>query len=101
MELDQWKLFFRVMFGLSLCFSAGFLYYLSAALFCVGFLVLAFQDLGLYLNHFYLIVVICFMFCFIPANTMPMSVDAQIGLSQRSNTVPYWTVWVCRMLISV
>ena len=59
------------------------------------------QDLGLYLNHFYLILVICVMLIFMPANCSPLSLDARLGLASKSNSVPYWTVWASRALISI
>ena len=40
--------------------------------------------MGLYLNHFYLIVCLCFTYCFIPANRV-WSVDAAIGLVKPWN----------------
>lgn len=88
------------MIGLAFSFSAGFLYHLAAFGYFLGFALLYFQDMGLYLNHFYLIVMLNLAYCFLPANRY-FSVDAWLGLVRRSATVDYWTVWFVRMLISV
>jgi vitamin K-dependent gamma-carboxylase len=101
LTLAQWQLLLPAMFASALCFAAGLLYRASAVVFMAGFFVLFFQDLGLYLNHFYMILVFCMLFVVMPANESPLSLDAALGVSRRATTVPYWTVWAARTMISI
>jgi hypothetical protein len=63
---------------LSICFAVGLFYRLASIGFFLGFCVIYFQDIGLYLNHFYLIIVLNFVYCFLPANRF-FALDSLIG----------------------
>ena len=101
LSLDDCRLFFPAMLALALCVALGLFYRASTVLFAAGFFVLCFQDLGLYLNHFYLILVVSTMLCFVPANESRLALDAHCGLARRSSTVPRWTVWLLRAFVSI
>eukprot|EP01108_Squamamoeba_japonica_P000146 TRINITY_DN1017_c0_g1_i2.p1 TRINITY_DN1017_c0_g1~~TRINITY_DN1017_c0_g1_i2.p1 ORF type:complete len:454 (-),score=112.76 TRINITY_DN1017_c0_g1_i2:644-2005(-) len=99
MDLESWKIFFPVMSCFAVMFAVGLLYYIAAFGFFLGFAFLYLQDMGLYLNHFYLIMVLNLAYCFMPANRVA-SVDALIGLVKPARSMPYWTVWFSQFLIS-
>ncbi len=55
-------------------------------------------DQSLYLNHFYMVILICVILCFAPANRL-WSVDAWRNAAIRSETVPNWSrFWLCAQL---
>jgi hypothetical protein len=68
LTLQEHEIFFPAMCALAVCFCRRTV--LSRRVrsrFFVGFMFLYFQDMGLYLNHFYLIIVaVNFAFCFLP-----------------------------------
>jgi vitamin K-dependent gamma-carboxylase len=99
LTLPEYEIFFPAMCVLAVCFCIGLFYRVAAVGFFVGFMFLYFQDMGLYLNHFYLIIVLSFAFCFLPVNQF-YAVDALIGVAPLRASTPYWTVWFTRFLIS-
>lgn len=99
LNLDQWKIFLRVMMGAALCFSSGFLYHLSALTFFAMFLFLFLQCMSFYLNHFYLILCLCFLYMFMPANRY-LSLDVKLGFVPERRFVPRWCVWIIRILVA-
>ena len=90
----------NALFVMAAMFSAGLLYHFAAFGFAIGFTMLFLQDMSFYLNHFYLVVVLCFAYAFVPANRF-WSLDALFGLVRASPTVPYWTIFLTRYLVSV
>ena len=55
-------------------------------------------DQALYLNHFYMAILICIIMCFAPANHL-WSVDAWRHPSRYSQTIPNWSrFWLCAQL---
>lgn len=82
------------------CFSIGMLYPLAALVFFVLFTFLFLQDATMYLNHYYLICILCGLFVFLPANKL-LAVDPLLRLSTPQPTVPYWSVLICRTTISI
>jgi hypothetical protein len=53
-----------------------------------------------YLNHFYLVCLISFLMCFLPAQRA-FSVDALLRRRIRSDVVPAWTLWLLRAQIGI
>ncbi len=55
-------------------------------------------DQALYLNHYYMAILICVILCFAPANRL-WSVDAWRKPALRAETVPNWSrFWLCAQL---
>jgi vitamin K-dependent gamma-carboxylase len=100
LSFASWKILINCLFVLACCFSAGFLFPYCGIAFFIGFSWLFLQDMTFYLNHFYLVVVLNFVYTWLPSNRM-FSVDAALGLVKKSNTVPYWTVFLTRYVVSV
>eukprot|EP01108_Squamamoeba_japonica_P006655 TRINITY_DN5433_c0_g1_i1.p1 TRINITY_DN5433_c0_g1~~TRINITY_DN5433_c0_g1_i1.p1 ORF type:complete len:570 (-),score=250.60 TRINITY_DN5433_c0_g1_i1:38-1702(-) len=100
LTFEQWKIFHYCMLVFAGMFSAGLLYHVAALLFALGFTFLFLQDMSFYLNHFYLVMVLCYAYTFVPANRF-WSLDAALGIVKKDNTVPFWTVFLTRALVSV
>ena len=82
--------------GISALFvMAGFLYRLSIIVFTLAFAYLFLLDQALYLNHFYLVLLVSILLCIIPAHKT-FSVDAWIRPAFKANTVSTWPVWLLR-----
>ena len=76
-------LHFVVLGVLALCIMVGFYYRISAVLFFLTFAYIFLIDVALYLNHFYLIILVSFLLIFIPANR-GFSMDAKLHPEIRS-----------------
>jgi vitamin K-dependent gamma-carboxylase len=100
LDFQQWKLFLNVMLVLGGMASAGLFYHQAAFAFALGFAFLFLQCMSFYLNHFYLVAVLGFAYAFVPANRF-WSLDALLGIAKPSPTVPFWTVAMTRILVSV
>jgi len=87
--------------GLSaVCVTLGFYYRVAAPLLCVTFTCLFLQDETRYLNHFYLIILLSFLMCWIPAHRS-FSLDALRRPAIRSGVVPFWTLALIRFQIGI
>jgi len=79
--------------------TIGFLYRISAALFCLSHTYFFLLDQGRYVNHFYLISLLSFLLIFVPANRA-VSVDAWLWPKLRSSTAPAWSLWLLRAQVA-
>lgn len=82
------------------CIMAGFLYRIATPVFFVAFTYFFLLDQTRYLNHFYLVCLISFLMCFLPAERA-FSVDALLRRKIRSDVVPAWTLWLLRAQIGI
>ena len=82
------------------CVMAGFLYRIAAPIFFLAFTYFFLLDQTRYLNHFYLVCLISFLMCFLPAERA-FSVDALLRRSIRSDIVPAWTLWLLRVQVGI
>lgn len=82
------------------CVMAGFLYRIAAPVFFLAFTYFFLLDQTRYLNHFYLVCLISFLMCFLPANRA-FSVDALLRRKIRSDVVPAWTLWLLRAQVGI
>ena len=82
------------------CVMVGFLYRIAAPIFFLAFTYLFLLDQTRYLNHFYLVCLISFLMCFLPANRA-FSVDALLRRKIRSDVVPAWTLWLLRAQVGI
>ena len=84
----------------ALFISIGFLYRISTVIFFLGFSYLFLLEQSMYLNHYYLVILVALLFIFIPANRS-FSVDALIWPGIRSNTINAWCLWILMFQIGV
>ena len=87
LEVSHMKIFLVVMLILGFFVTIGFLYRLSCIFFTMGFIYIYALEAALYLNHFYLVIVMSTMLCILPCNVY-FSVDACIWPKYASKTVP-------------
>ena len=86
--------------ALGLCLAAGLCYRLSAALLWAGFTLAFLWDATYYLNHFYLVCLLAFLFCWVPAHRA-FSLDALLRPGRAAGAVPWWAVNLMRFQLAV
>ena len=87
--------------GLAAAFvMVGFLYRIAAPVFFLAFTYTFLLDQTRYLNHLYLVCLIAFLMCFLPAERA-FSVDALLRRKIRSDVVPAWTLWLLRAQVAI
>jgi len=91
---------FFVMGLAAACVMVGFLYRFAMPVFFLAFTYFFLLDQTRYLNHFYLVCLISFLMCFLPAERA-FSVDAWLRPKIRSDVVPAWTLWLLRAQIGI
>ena len=90
-----------VVLGLAAAFvMAGFLYRIAAPVLFLTFTYSFLLDQTRYLNHLYLVCLISFLMCFLPAERA-FSVDALLRRKIRSDVVPAWTLWLLRAQVGI
>src|SRR6185503_1214185 len=82
------------------CVMAGFLYRIAAPVLFLTFTYSFLLDQTRYLNHLYLVCLISFLMCFLPAERA-FSVDALLRRKIRSDVVPAWTLWLLRAQVGI
>ena len=82
------------------CVMVGFLYRIAAPVFFLAFTYFFLLDQTRYLNHFYLVCLISFLMCFLPAERA-FSVDGLLRRKIRSDVVPAWTLWLLRAQVGI
>jgi vitamin K-dependent gamma-carboxylase len=82
------------------CVMVGFLYRFAAPVFFLAFTYFFLLDQTRYLNHFYLVCLISFLMCFLPAERA-FSIDALLRRKIRSDAVPAWTLWLLRAQVGI
>lgn len=91
---------FVVLGVLSALVMVGLFYRFSAILLFPTFTYVFLLDQTRFLNHFYLISLICLIMIFLPAHRA-LSLDALIWRRRRSDLVPAWTIWLLRAQLGI
>ena len=84
----------------AVCVIVGFLYRIAAPVFFLAFTYAFLLEQTRYLNHLYLVCLISFLMCFLPAQRA-FSVDALLWPKIRSDVVPAWTLWLLRAQVGI
>lgn len=82
------------------CVMLGFLYRFATPVFFLAFTYWFLLDQTRYLNHLYLVSLISFLMCFLPANRA-FSIDSLVRKRIRLDVVPAWTLWLLRIQIGI
>jgi len=82
------------------CVMVGFLYRLAAPVLFLTFTYSFLLDQTRFMNHFYLVCLISFLMCFLPAERA-FSVDSLLRRKIRSDVVPAWTLWLLRVQVGI
>lgn len=85
---------------LGLFMMLGLFYRVSSILMFFALAYVLLLDKTNYLNHFYLIVLVSFILMWLPANRS-FSLDALLKPSIKSDTVPYWSLWILQFQIGI
>ncbi len=84
---------FALLALLAACIMVGAFYRVATVLFFFAFTYVFLLEQAHYLNHFYLVILISFLLCFLPAHRA-FSVDGWRSAKIRSATIPAWAIWV-------
>jgi hypothetical protein len=82
------------------CVMVGFVYRFAAPVLFLTFTYFFLLDQTRYMNHLYLICLISFLMCFLPAERA-FSVDALLRRKIRADVVPAWTLWLLRAQVGI
>ncbi len=82
------------------CLMVGFFYRFAAPVFFLTFTYAFLLEQTRYLNHLYLVCLIGFVMCFLPAERA-FSVDALLRRKIRSDVVPAWILWLLRVQVGI
>jgi hypothetical protein len=83
----------------AIAITLGYKYRLALFIFTCGFTYNFLLDQSLYLNHYYMVMLFCFLMLFLPANCK-WSFDARDD-TVHSSTVPYWTMLVLLLQLEI
>lgn len=89
-------LHFAVLAVLAACVAIGFRYRVAIVLFTIGFLHVQLMDVTNYLNHYWLVVSLALVMCFLPLHRT-WSVDAGRG----AEDAPAWWIWLLRAQVGL
>ena len=78
----------------------GFLYRIAAPVLFLTFTYTFLLDQTRFMNHFYLVCLISFLMCFLPAERA-FSVDSLLRRKIRSDVIPAWTLWLLRVQVGI
>ncbi|MBT8137279.1 MAG: HTTM domain-containing protein [Gammaproteobacteria bacterium] len=77
---------------LAFMIMVGAAYRIATVLFLIGFSYVFLLDQARYLNHFYFVILLSLLMCFVPAHRA-FSVDAWLRPKLRSATIPGWALF--------
>jgi len=92
--------YFAIMGLLGLLVMVGYKYRYSIALYTVLWAGVYFMQKTSYNNHYYLLVLVCLMMCFLPAHRYA-SVDVRLNPALKKLTMPAWCSWVMIVMVSI
>jgi hypothetical protein len=84
--------YFVIMGILGIFIAIGFKYRWSILLFTILWSAVYLMQKTAYNNHYYLLILVSFLMCFMPANSYA-SVDSRLDPSLRSNSMPAYVKW--------
>ncbi len=85
--------YFMIMGILGIFIAIGFKYRWSIILFTLFWTAVYLMQKTAYNNHYYLLILISFLMCFLPANRYA-SLDSRLDPSLRSNSMPAFVKWI-------
>lgn len=92
--------YFLLVGVLALFIAIGLFYRASMILFFVGFSYIFLLDKSNYLNHFYFVILISFLLCFLNPHHY-LSLDAALFPRIKSETIPRWMVLILQFQLGV
>ncbi len=83
-----------------LAIAAGYRYRLAASVYLLLWAAVYFGQKTSYNNHYYLLLLLCILFIIVPMNVY-RSLDVKQGRVTKSQTVPFWTIWIFKALLAI
>lgn len=80
--------------------ALGLFYRACCIAFGLGFGYIFLLEEVRYLNHYYLVILLCFLMAFVPAHRA-LSIDSLMNPKLRSSTAPAWSLWLIRIQIGI
>ncbi len=84
----------------ALFIALGLFYRISTIVFFLGFSYLFLLDQAVYLNHYYLVIIVSFLIIFIPAHRY-FSIDSLIWPKIKRNHISSWCLWILMFQIGL
>ncbi len=84
--------YFAMMGMLGICIALGYKYRWSVILFTLMWTAVYLMQKTAYNNHYYLLILISFLMCFMPAERYA-SIDSRLNPPLQSNHMPAWVRW--------
>lgn len=92
--------YFIAMGILGLCIMLGYRYVITMSAYTILWAGVYFMQKTSYNNHYYLLLMVCFIMIFLPANK-DKSYDATLGYTKRQQTMPSWIRFLFILLIGI
>jgi hypothetical protein len=86
-------IYFSIMGLLGIMIMTGVFYRIAMAVFTVMWTIIYLMQKCDYNNHYYLIILVCLLMCFMPAHRR-FAVDVYMGFVKKSNVCPGWVGWL-------
>lgn len=91
---------FHVMGAAAILLTVGCCYRLAALVLALGMTHLFLIEKAFYLNHYYLMSLLCWLMVFLPANRA-LSIDSWLRPKLRTQACPAWCLWLLRLQIAL
>lgn len=85
---------------IALCVALGLFYRVAIVLFFLGFTYAQLLDVTNYLNHYYLVVLLALLMCFMPLHRA-WSIDAWRKPAIQTDTLPAWVLYLLRFQVAI
>src|SRR5690606_35757958 len=83
-----------------LCIAFGYRYRIAIISYTILWAAAYFGQKTSYNNHYYLLLLMCFLFIFVPAHKFA-SLDVKSGRVIKSQVTPYWTIFAFKFLLLI
>uniref|UniRef100_UPI0040494727 HTTM domain-containing protein n=1 Tax=Flavobacterium sp. TaxID=239 RepID=UPI0040494727 len=92
--------YYGVLAVLAVFIIIGFQYRIAMSFYTILWASVYLMQKTVYNNHFYLLLIVCFLMVFLPAN-QDFAVDSKRNSKLRSNEMPQWIPWAMILQISI
>lgn len=85
---------------LGVCVALGYRYRIAIIVYTILWAAVYLGQKTSYNNHYYLLLIMCGIFCFLPAHKFA-SLDVKQGRVKKSITTAYWHIWIFKILLLI
>ena len=83
-----------------ICVALGYRYRIAIISYTILWAAVYLGQKTSYNNHYYLLLIMCGIFCFLPAHKFA-SLDVKQGRVQKAIATPYWHIWIFKILLLI